>query len=140
MIIRLVALSDPVVAKAFKDPNILRKPVAEWPVKRRAKVHCSRNELVRLAEKWDALHACQLVDASLIDPAETVRIFSVSKDSEYDRLILNPTVINSRCYGCNSYTKTLAPTPGKEQQAGAHSNRKITGAAQRASSRADQAA
>eukprot|EP00438_Fugacium_kawagutii_P036259 Skav223698 [mRNA] locus=scaffold1907:175367:179896:+ [translate_table: standard] len=102
-------LSDPVVAKAFKDPNVLRRPIAEWPAKRRAKVHCSREELVRLAEKWDALQSCQLVEASLIDPAETVGIFAVGKDEDYDRLILNPTVINSRCYGCNSFTKTLAP-------------------------------
>ena len=102
-------LSDPVVKKAYKDPNVLRKPEHEWPVRRRAKVHCSREELIRLATKWDALGACRLVPTSHIDPAEAVGLFAVNKDQDFDRLIINPTVINSRCYGCNSFTKTLAP-------------------------------
>ena len=102
-------LSDPVVKKAFQDPNVLRRPAASWPVRRRAKVHCSRQELVRLATKWDALGACRLIPTSLIDPSESVGLFAVSKDEEYDRLIINPTVINSRRFGCNSFTKTLAP-------------------------------
>lgn len=72
-------------------------------------MHCSRQELVRLARKWDALGACRLIPTSLIDPSESVGLFAVSKDEEYDRLIVNPTVINSRCFGCNSFTKTLAP-------------------------------
>ena len=49
-----------------------------------------------MATKWDALGACRLIPTSLVDP-------------EYERLILNPIVTNSRCYGCNSFTKTLAP-------------------------------
>ena len=101
-------LSDPVVKKAFQDPNVLRRPAASWPLRRQATVHCSRQELVRLATKWDALGACRLIPTSLVDPTEA-GLFAVNKDEEYDRLILNPTVINSRCYGCNSFTKTLAP-------------------------------
>ena len=102
-------LSDPVVKKAFADPNILRRPVAQWPRRRRAKVHCSRTELVQLATKWDALGACRLVSAASVDPQEAVGLFAVCKDQDYDRLIINPTVINSRSFGCNAFTKTLAP-------------------------------
>lgn len=35
--------------------------------------------------------------------------FAVSKDTEFDRLIVNPTVINSRMHGRNAFTKTIAP-------------------------------
>lgn len=60
-------------------------------------------------EKWDERGACRVVAASQVAPIETVGLFCVPKDAEWDRLKLNPTVINSRCYGYSSYTKTLAP-------------------------------
>lgn len=40
---------------------------------------------------------------------EAVGLFAVPKDEQWDRLILNPTVVNSRNYAYSSYTKTLAP-------------------------------
>ncbi|CAL1141466.1 unnamed protein product, partial [Cladocopium goreaui] len=54
-------LVDPVVQAAFKDPDVLRKPATDWPAKRRARVHCDRAELKKLAEKWDKLGACALI-------------------------------------------------------------------------------
>ena len=100
---------DPVVQAAFKDPDVLRKPATDWPAKRRARVHCDRAELKKLAEKWDKLGACALIPVHCVPEDEAVGLFAVNKDSEYDRLIVNPTVVNSRMYGCNTYTKTLAP-------------------------------
>ena len=102
-------LTDPVAQKAFLDPDVLRRPVADWPRLPRAKVHADRQEVFRLAEKWDKLGACQLVLAEKVDPQEAVGIFAVPKDNEFDRLIMNPTVINSRCYPYASFTKTIAP-------------------------------
>ena len=103
-------LVDPVVQAAFKDPDVLRKPATDWPAKRKsARVHCDRAELKKLAEKWDKLGACALIPVHCVPEDEAVGLFAVNKASEYDRLIVNPTVVNSRMYGCNTYTKTLAP-------------------------------
>ena len=54
-------LSNGVVRAAFEDPEVLRKPADEWPKSRPAKVHCSREELLSLADRWDSLGACSLV-------------------------------------------------------------------------------
>lgn len=87
----------------------MRKPAHLWPRRPRAIVHADRQEILRLAEKWDALHACQISRCSDIAEIETVGLFTVPKDADWDRLILNPTVINSRCHTYSRYTKTLAP-------------------------------
>lgn len=102
-------LSDPVVKRAFRDPDFLRRPEDEWPRPPRAKVHADRGEVFRLAQKWDALRACSLVPCSQKRAIETVGLFAVPKDSEFDRLILNPTVVNSRCHPYSAFTKTIAP-------------------------------
>ena len=91
------------------DPNFLRRPEKEWPVLPRAKVHADTHQVFSLAQKWDALGACALVPCSEVKSIETVGIFAVPKDSDYDRLILNPTVINSRSFAYAAYTKTIAP-------------------------------
>ena len=70
----------------------------------------ARNLLwLALAEKWGQLGACNLVSCERLDPVETVGLFAVPKDSEFDRLILNPSVVNSRSFSYSNYTKTLAP-------------------------------
>ena len=102
-------LSDPVVRAAYDDPDVLRKDPSQWPVLPRAKVHCSKSELLALAAKWDALGACCLIPTHSVPREEAVGLFAVSKDTEFDRLIVNPTVINSRMHGRNAFTKTIAP-------------------------------
>lgn len=102
-------LSDPIVHAAFQDPEVLRKPVGDWPQRPRARVHCSREEVLRLAEKWDKLGACMLIPTNEIRADEAVGLFAVPKDQDHDRLIINPTVINSRMYNANTFTKTIAP-------------------------------
>jgi len=102
-------LSDPIVHAAFQDPEVLRKPAGDWPQRPRARVHCSREELLRLAEKWDKLGACMLIPTNEIRADEAVGLFAVPKDQDHDRLIINPTVINSRMYNANTFTKTIAP-------------------------------
>ena len=102
-------MSDPIVHAAFQDPEVLRKPVGDWPQRPRARVHCSREEVLRLAEKWDKLGACMLIPTNEIRADEAVGLFAVPKDQDHDRLIINPTVINSRMYNANTFTKTIAP-------------------------------
>lgn len=89
-------LSDPVVRAAFKQPDVLRRPKLQWPSLPKAIVHAARSDILELAEKWDSLEACHVVPCSQVREVETVGMFCVPKDADWDRLILNPTVINSR--------------------------------------------
>ena len=102
-------LVDPVVCNAFVDPDTMRLPESEWPKRTRARAHCSRAQLLALALKWDQLGACRLIPCSEVLEKEAVGLFAVAKDAEYDRLIVNPTVINSRMRGYSNFTRTLAP-------------------------------
>ena len=78
-------LTDPVVKKAYEDPDFLRKPEHTWPRLGRAKVHAARSEVLALAGKWDALGACRLVSTESVRDDEAVGLFAVAKDEEYDR-------------------------------------------------------
>ena len=100
---------NPVVREAYNDPEVLRKPVQEWPPSRPAKMHIDRREFLKLVDKWDSLGACILVDSSEVSMEEAVGIFSVPKDSQHDRLIINPKTINSRMDTITESTKELAP-------------------------------
>lgn len=94
---------------AFLDPEVLRKPVETWPRAHLARVHCSQDELFRLAKRWDSLGACQLFRASEVDWDECVGLFCVPKDADFDRLIVNPVTVNSRMHSLSDATRTLAP-------------------------------
>ena len=102
-------LTDPVVKAAYNDPNILKLPEQDWPKTRAAKVHCSRSELLKLAAKWDQVGALRLTPCSMVNEQEAVGLFAITKDRDFDRLIINPTVINSRSKGYSNFTKYLAP-------------------------------
>lgn len=102
-------LSNGVVRAAFENPEVLRKPSEEWPKARPAIVHCSREELLSLADRWDSLGACSLVPLAEKSYDEAVGLFCVPKNAEHDRLIVNPTVINSRMHSISDFTKGLAP-------------------------------
>ncbi len=102
-------LTDPVVKTAFEDPDSLRLPEALWVKRPQGKVHCSKKEVIKLAEKWDSKGACKIFPCSEISPDEAVGIFSVTKDLDWDRLILNPVVINGRMKQYSNYTRSLAP-------------------------------
>ena len=65
-------LTDAIVREAYDDPEVLRRPEAEWPNKPKAIVHATCAELKRLAEKWDALGACRLVSTRKVTEDETV--------------------------------------------------------------------
>ena len=47
-------LTDPVVKAAFENPDSLRLPEALWVKRPQGKVHCSKHEVLKLAEKWDS--------------------------------------------------------------------------------------
>lgn len=102
-------LTDPIVSAVFEDPDVLRLPQNQWPVKRKARVHCSRSELLKLVKIWDVHGSLALIPCEQVPQEETVGIFAVPKDHQYDRLIINPTVINSRMMGYSHFTKKLAP-------------------------------
>ena len=82
-------LTNPLLRAAYKDPETLRKPPNMSPRSAPGKVFCTRQELLKLAQKWDSLGACRIFPASCKDWHEAVGLFCVAKDSEYDRLILN---------------------------------------------------
>ena len=102
-------LVDPVVKRAFEDPNSLRLDESLWKKQPTGKIHCSRSEVLKLAEKWDAVGALRIFPSHQIDHSEAVGIFAVGKDQSFDRLILNPVVVNGRMKHYSNYTKTLAP-------------------------------
>ena len=102
-------LIDPVVKAAFENPDALRLPEDQWIKRPQGKVHCSKKEVLKLAEKWDKKGACRIFRCSEISPDEAVGIFAVSKDQTWDRLILNPVVINGKMKPYSNYTKSLAP-------------------------------
>lgn len=86
-------LTDPVVKRAFEDPNSLRLHESLWTKQPSGKIHCSRNEVLKLAEKWDAVGALRIFQSDEIDHSEAVGAFAVGKDQDHDRLILNPVVM-----------------------------------------------
>ena len=55
---------DPLLRSACEEPAVLRKASSPWPARAPAKVHCSRQELLRVASKWDALGAVKITPAS----------------------------------------------------------------------------
>lgn len=102
-------LHDKIVRDAFIDPSRVRLPEHLWDNKPRGKVHCSRDELLKLAEKWDSKGACKVFRKDEIRFDESVGIFAVPKDNQYDRLILNPQTANGRLKKFSHFTKELAP-------------------------------
>ena len=101
-------LKDSCARITFEDPNALRKPRWLWPSIARARVHGSKHEVLKLAQLWDQVGALRVFRLEEIDdPRECVGLFCVGKDSQFDRLILNPVVANSRVWGLNHYTKSL---------------------------------
>ena len=100
---------DPITRAAFINPEILRLPNHMWPSSRPAKIHCSKDELLKLVELWDSLGALHIIRASEKDFSEAVGLFCVPKDEKHDRLIINPKTINSRMVSLSHSTKELAP-------------------------------
>ena len=102
-------LDDPVVKAAFNDPEVMRKPEQFWESSRPAKINCSRSELLDLAQRWDDFGALRLMPADQKQWDEAVGMFAVGKDSQFDRLIINPQNLNGRMWTVSESTKTLAP-------------------------------
>ncbi len=100
---------DPLTRAAFINPEVLRLPTHMWPDSRPAKLHCSKEELLKLVELWDSLGALHIITADTKDFSEAVGLFCVPKDEKYDRLIINPKTINSRMVSLSHSTKELAP-------------------------------
>ena len=88
-------LTDKIVRDAFVDPASVRLPSHLWVEKPKGRVHCSRSELLKLAEKWDSRGACRIFKTSEVCADEAVGVFAVPKDEQFDRLILNPQRVNA---------------------------------------------
>ena len=102
-------LDDPLLKAAFDDPEVLRKPLNQWGNPAKGKMHCTKDEFLKLVSRWDDLNACSLLPVQHKDMDEAVGLFCVPKDSTYDRLIINPRTINSRMFSISRSTKELAP-------------------------------
>ncbi len=102
-------LEDPLLKAAFEDPEVLRKPLSLWPKSQSGRMHCTKEEFLKLAERWDELGACTLLPLEDKNFSEAVGIFCVPKDASHDRLIVNPKTINSRMFSLSNSTKDLAP-------------------------------
>ena len=105
-------LENEVLLAAYENPEILRRPSGAWPTVRPALVHCDRTELLALARALDAHGALKIfgsAELADLDPSEEVGLFGVPKDSEWDRLIINPVVVNSRMYSLSEASKRLSP-------------------------------
>lgn len=98
-----------IVRAAYDDPEVMRKPPDEWQSVKPGRMHCSKDEFLKLVSRWDKLGACRLVPFTNQDPEELVGLFCVAKDSSFDRLIINPRVINARMDTVSDATKELAP-------------------------------
>lgn len=72
--------SDSIVRDAFVNPASVRLPSHQWVDKPKGRVHCSKPELLRLAEKWDAKGACKILRLGEICEEEAVGMFAVPKD------------------------------------------------------------
>eukprot|EP00969_Alexandrium_andersonii_P353134 15439200-Alexandrium_andersonii.AAC.1 len=68
---------------------------SDWPSEApAARVHASPTALFSLLLKWGAVGALVLFPKSEINFDEACGAFRVGKDASWDRLTLNPTVIN----------------------------------------------
>ena len=76
-------LTDPVVRKAFDDPETLRLPQSLWVKRPVGRVHCSRSEVLKLATKWDQKGALRIFPCDSVNHDEAVGIFAVSKDQDW---------------------------------------------------------
>eukprot|EP00439_Symbiodinium_sp_Y106_P055987 s1596_g7.t2 len=87
-------------------------PADCWPVARPALVHADRSELLTLARTWDYYGALSIFGARELEGLhadEEVGLFCVNKDADYDRMIVNPTVVNGRMFGLSDASKGLSP-------------------------------
>lgn len=101
--------TDQIVRDAFIDPSSVKLLASQWVDKPKGRVHCSKGELLRLAEKWDSKGACRIFRLDQIQEDEAVGMFAVGKDASHDRLILNPQRVNARLRSFSHFTKSLAP-------------------------------
>ena len=105
-------ISDRFLKEAYLDPELLRMPREAWPATRPALVHADRNELLALARLLDqhqALAVFEESEAAHLPRDEEIGLFSIRKDNEWDRLIMNPTVVNARSFRYSNAAKALTP-------------------------------
>lgn len=81
-------LSDPLAYEAYQNPEVLRKAENLGPLRRRAKANCLCTELMKPVKK---VGLCALIPCTDVDPLESVGLFAVPEDDQYDRFIINPT-------------------------------------------------
>eukprot|EP00971_Amphidinium_carterae_P053553 1055013-Amphidinium_carterae.1 len=93
---------------AYVRPEALWVPEEFWPSVGKVRVHASRRELLRIFETWDRVGCLSLIDARESDPRYRCGLFSVYKDEQRDRQIVNPIPENSRCFQVAEDTKGLA--------------------------------
>ena len=102
-------ISDGHLRAVYLDPRTNATSPEEWPKLPGAVMHIDDDNLFALLRKWDAVGSLRLFAYSKadFDYRELCGMFPVYKDEQRDRLILNPTVVNSRRRGSSLYTRQL---------------------------------
>eukprot|EP00435_Cladocopium_sp_Y103_P073431 s469_g43.t1 len=100
---------DPGSREIFEDPLKTRLPVAACPTKPPVlRVHCSRQEKVKLFELLDASNRLRVHLPHEVTPQFGSGLFAVSKDLERDRLILDSRGANLLETPPNRWIRSLA--------------------------------
>ena len=101
-------LTDPLLRAGFRNPTVFRRPADDWEKPRLARVQSTREKQRELFLKWDQVHCLHLLPAELSEHRYRCGLFSVFKNSDTDRQILNPIPENSRCFSVSDATFSLA--------------------------------
>jgi len=92
----------------YDDPLSLATPVEDSPLPPVVKVLATAEEKVKLFKKLASSGRLQIFDPSEVFPDYAAGVFSVIKDLERDRLILDARPCNIRETALNNWCKTLA--------------------------------
>ena len=101
-------LTDPLLRAGFQNPSIFRRPSVDWGKPRLARVQSTPEKQRELFRKWDNVHSLYLLPAECSEHRYRCGLFSVFKNSETDRQILNPIPENSRSFSVSDATLSLA--------------------------------
>ena len=101
-------LTDPLFRAGFQNPSIFRRPSVDWGKPRLARVQSTPEKQRELFRKWDNVHSLYLLPAECSEHRYRCGLFSVFKNSETDRQILNPIPENSRSFSVSDATLSLA--------------------------------
>ena len=91
----------------YTDPVSLARPVLEARMPPRIRVHATPIEALAFVEKLDQHHRLRLAEKEEIRPSHLCGAFALTKDAEFDRLILDARPPNDLESTLNDWVQTL---------------------------------